>query len=459
MRLGDLSEQILDLLPDALAVIDPNGLVVYANKAFNSLEISLYEPGSKKARPELLRLIREGPPGGKGAAPRQVSASFGGKTCEVFVHLINRSALEGRLPLWLIKLGERQKGLAFSAPRDLPAADGQEQPILSEALAPEFGELKGMDPAFRQALLTAQKAARTDFPLLILGESGTGKEILARTIHGASRRSKKPFVDINCAAIPENLIESELFGYEKGAFTGARPDGRRGLFAEAHEGSIFMDEIGDASLQIQAKILRVVEEGRFKRLGGNRNIEVNVRLISATNRDLTALIRESKFREDLFYRLNTITIELPPLRRRPQDILLLIEHFLTEYIRREGKNISFSSDCLELMESYNWPGNVRELKGVVDYAVTMAAGSRITSDCLPSFLLPRPDARRAPGPIPVIAPGDKASNHNLPAAVREVERELIKRVLEKSANRSEAIKTLGISRRTFYLKIKQYGLD
>ncbi|MBW2113155.1 MAG: sigma-54 factor interaction domain-containing protein [Deltaproteobacteria bacterium] len=187
-----------------------------------------------------------------------------------------------------------------------------EQKILSEKLAHEFSALKGEDSAFKMALINAQKAARTDLPVLIFGESGTGKEVLARAIHLTSHRKKMPFVDINCAAIPDNLIESELFGYERGAFTGARKEGKRGLFDQAHEGSIFMDEIGDASPQTQSKILRVLQEGQFKRIGGSRNIQVDVRLISATNKDLTSLITEGRFREDLLYRLNTITINLPP---------------------------------------------------------------------------------------------------------------------------------------------------
>jgi transcriptional regulator with PAS, ATPase and Fis domain len=295
--------------------------------------------------------------------------------------------------------------------------------------------------------------------VLIEGESGTGKEILARTIHRTSRRYRKKFVDINCAAIPDQLIDSELFGYEKGAFTGAVPGGRHGLFVEAHQGTLFFDEIADASLQTQAKLLRVLNEGCFKRIGSTKNIDVDVRFISATNKDLAQLIKEKRFREDLIYRVNTITIRLPPLRERPGDIPLLASYFVKKHSDKQHRNLQFSQNCLGILTSYHWPGNVRELKGVVDYMATMATGSLITDNHFPDFLLPAEQKDRQ----------KRENRHHhfeagqaflpLSTAVEQTEREVIQAVLHQAKNRSEAIKILGISRRTFYAKLKQYDLD
>jgi len=195
-----------------------------------------------------------------------------------------------------------------------------------------------------------------------MGESGTGKEIVARAIHETSRRQDRKLVDVNCAAIPDNLIESELFGYDRGAFTGARKEGRHGYFDLAHEGTIFLDEIGDSSLQTQSKLLRVLETGCFKRVGGNSNIVVDVRIISATNQDLRKHIADKTFREDLYYRLNTFTIELPPLRARKSDIPLLVAHFLAA-TEGEQREMRFLPCTMEILQAYDWPGNVRELRG------------------------------------------------------------------------------------------------
>jgi transcriptional regulator with PAS, ATPase and Fis domain len=317
----------------------------------------------------------------------------------------------------------------------------------------------GQDSSFKTVLQTAEKGAKSDFPVLITGESGTGKEILARTIHQTSQRSGKDFVDINCAAIPDQLIDSELFGYEKGAFTGAVPGGRHGLFFEAHQGTLFFDEIADASLQTQAKLLRVLNEGHFKRVGGSKNIKIDVRFISATNKDLSKLIDEKHFRKDLLYRLNTINIHLPPLRERPIDIPLLANFFLMQHAKQQNRSLSLSAGCLEALNAYHWPGNVRELRGVIDYTVTMATGALITEDDFPDFLLSEENhARRSNLTRPLDFKIDPKQGL-LATIVQQTEREVIKEVLQKAKNRTEAIKVLGISRRTFYTKIKQYRLD
>ena len=320
-----------------------------------------------------------------------------------------------------------------------------------ERLGAAFDELIGANPSFRQALVTAQRAARSDIAVLIIGESGTGKEILARAIHQTSGRKNKPLVDVNCAAIPDSLIESELFGYEKGAFTGARTEGSKGYFDEAHEGTILLDEIGDSSLSVQSKLLRVLESGSFKRVGGTKNIRVDVRIISSTNQYLAELIEQKKFREDLFFRLNAFTIHLPPLRERPEDIALLVDHFLKRHETAQKQKWRISADALGVLRSYHWPGNVRELKGVMSYAVNMTQSPVIDTGSLPNFIFSATDRR--PGP-----PAASRTSYNLAEAVRDVERRLIGEVLAAAANKTEAIRLLGISRRTFYLKLKEYDL-
>ena len=458
--MAELPYQIMDMLSDAVAVMDKNGLVVYANNAFERLYNPLRDPEKKMPCLELQGLNLKLRQTGQTFTSEQVLVPPVGKKFQVFIYSLNEMGWEDNLNLILVRIGEYQRKPEFTMVEELVNSYINEQHILSEKLSPEFEKLKGGDVGFKMALLNAQKAARTDLPILIYGESGTGKEVLARAVHRAGRRKKGSFVDINCAAIPDTLIESELFGYERGAFTGARREGKMGLFDQAHEGSIFMDEIGDASPQTQSKILRVLQEGQFKRIGGSRNIRVDVRLISATNKELTDLITEGRFREDLFYRLNTITINLPPLRERQRDIRLLAEHFLMEYVRSEGRDLSFSPESLGLMGSYEWPGNVRELKGVVDYAATMTTGSVLTPDSLPSFLYAqeRPSHKKnKQSDLSYFMAADRKSL--LTTVLQQVERNLIKKVLERSKTKTEAIKTLGISRRTFYAKIKEYGLD
>ncbi|MDP2853038.1 MAG: sigma-54 dependent transcriptional regulator [Smithellaceae bacterium] len=330
-----------------------------------------------------------------------------------------------------------------------------EEAFRTEKLGAAFDELIGANIAFRKALVTAQRAAKSDISVLIIGESGTGKEILARAIQQTSGRKNKPLVDVNCAAIPDSLIESELFGYEKGAFTGARTEGRKGYFDEAHEGTILLDEIGDSSLSVQSKLLRVLESGVFKRVGGTKNVKVDVRIISSTNQDLAGLIELKKFREDLFFRLNTFTIPLPPLRERSEDIPLLIDYFLQQNGPAKKQNYKFSSAALKILYAYHWPGNIRELKGVVSYAVNMTQSPVIDPGSLPNFLFSGLDATQYRESA--VAPGTSAA-YNLAESVRDLERKLIGEVLTIASNKSEAIKMLGISRRTFYLKLKEYGL-
>jgi len=443
---------------DTLAIFE-GGIIVYATKPFEILYNNLNPTIRKKFDRQLRDLNLDLQKSAKTFAQKRITLIRPDQEIKIDVYLLNKSGSSKNGLLVMADASKTDTEAMFPAPDQIPDANQISGNNPKKKLSPAFSELIGEDPHFKAVLLKAQKAAKSDYPVLIEGESGTGKEILARTIHRTSRRRRKKFVDINCAAIPDQLIDSELFGYEKGAFTGATPGGRHGLFVEAHQGTLFFDEIADASLQTQAKLLRVLNEGYFKRIGSTKNIEVDVRFISASNKDLSQLITEKRFREDLIYRLNTISLHLPPLRERPQDISLLAKFFLKKHSKKQYRNLQFSANCIEVLKSYHWPGNVRELKGVVDYMATMTTGSLITENHFPDFLLPAELRDRENSEYP--QPHFKAGQHQvlLSAAVQQTEKEVIREVLQQSRNRSEAIKILGISRRTFYSKLKQYNLD
>jgi len=273
----------------------------------------------------------------------------------------------------------------------------RENLVLRQTLAGPEVRLTGESPAMRDLKEQIAQVAPTDAWVLITGENGTGKEIAARLLHAQSRRADQPLVAVNCAAIPEELIESELFGHEKGAFTGA-DRAQMGKFELAHNGTLFLDEIGDMSLKTQAKILRILQEQRFEHVGGRKTIEVDVRVIAATNKDLPAEIRAGAFREDLYYRLKVFPLVVPPLRDRAQDIPLLIEDFVDQLVRRGGgKRARFSPQALALLASYPWPGNVRELKNFVERMLIMMNGREVTPDKLPREVLAECRVSAAPG--------------------------------------------------------------
>ncbi len=312
----------------------------------------------------------------------------------------------------------------------------------------DFSSLIGRSRPMRELFETLALVAPSDATVLITGESGTGKELVANAIHQNSPRRDKPFVKVNCAALHENLLESELFGHERGAFTGATAQ-RKGRFELAHGGTLFLDEIGDMSPATQAKVLRVLQEGEFERLGGTRTLKVDVRVIAATHRDLEAMVAEGTFRQDLYYRLSVVPVHLPPLRERPEDIPLLAEHFLRVYASKNRKPIAgFTPEAMDLLVRHAWPGNVRELQNAVERAVILCLGERITPRELPP-------AVRASAPPPPEAPS--AAEPGL-RTLREAERELILRTLEETGgNRTRAARILGISRQTLITKLKEYG--
>ena len=312
----------------------------------------------------------------------------------------------------------------------------------------DFGNIIGRSPAMQKVFETLSLVAPSDATVLINGESGTGKELIASALHQNSNRKNGPFIKVNCAALHENLLESELFGHEKGAFTGA--DSRRaGRFELASNGTLFLDEIGDMSLQTQAKILRVLQEGELERLGGSTTIKVDVRLVAATHKDLHAMVEDGSFRQDLFFRLSVVPLELPPLRDRIEDIPVLADFFLHRYSKKNKKDIKgFHPQALMLLARYNWPGNIRELENTIERAVILCQGEQITPRELPPQMLPN-DFQLADEP--------KTSSGGL--TLKDMEREAIRATLEQAdGNKSKSAKLLGIARQTLLNKIKEYGL-
>jgi len=312
----------------------------------------------------------------------------------------------------------------------------------------DFRNIIGRSPAMAKVFETLALVAPSDATVLINGESGTGKELIAGALHHNSKRKEQPFIKVNCAALNENLLESELFGHEKGSFTGADRQ-RKGRFELADKGTLFLDEIGDMSAQTQAKILRVLQEGELERLGGSETTRVDVRLVAATHRDLNAMVAQGSFRQDLFFRLSVVPIELPPLRQRTEDIPALADFFLTRYAKKNQKDIKgIHPQALMLLARYSWPGNIRELENSIERAVILCLGEQITPKELPPQMLPD-DFETFTTPL------DAQGGQSL----KDVEREAIRITLKQTdGNRSKTAKTLGIARQTLINKIKAYGL-
>ncbi len=315
-------------------------------------------------------------------------------------------------------------------------------------------EIIGKSPAIQRVFQLIEKVAPTESTVLILGESGTGKELVARAIHAKSRRREGPFIPVNCGAIPEELLESELFGYERGAFTGANRS-KPGRFELAHGGTIFLDEIAEMSPKLQVKLLRILQERTVERLGSERAIPVDIRIIAATNRDLEQEVAEGRFREDLYFRLNVIPIKLPPLRERKEDIPLLVEYFLARFCEREEVPLKrFSEKALKRLVDYHWPGNVRELENLIERLVILTEGDLIEEDDLPDHI-----RASHPSTNPILKEFP-AEGFSLPQALREFEKSLILRALEASGGvKSRAAKLLGIKRTTLIEKMKRLGLE
>ncbi|MFZ5632172.1 MAG: sigma-54 interaction domain-containing protein [Bacillota bacterium] len=330
----------------------------------------------------------------------------------------------------------------------------EEKLNLKSSLPAAFSSLIGENTEFINALIKAYKASKSTATVLIEGESGVGKNLLARAIHMSGSRKEKPFIDVNCAAIPESLLESELFGYVGGSFTGARKDGKAGKVELANGGTLFLDEIGDMSITMQSKILKVIQEHTIERVGDIKKISVDIRIIAATNKNLKSMVNDSTFRGDLYFRLSVIPIYLPPLRERKEDIPLLIDFFINKYNQIYNKNISLGKNILNILKSYDWPGNVRELNNVIEHAVLMCPVGTIKMEHLPEPFNRTPFKH-------LRTLGTSLNDFpKLKYLVEEVEKETIISALKlTNYNKTRAMEILGLSRRMFYHKISKYGLN
>jgi DNA-binding NtrC family response regulator len=333
-----------------------------------------------------------------------------------------------------------------------------------------FDDLVGDSQAMVQVKRMGERAARSTIPVLILGESGVGKEVIARAMHGASDRASKPFVAVNCGALPENLVESILFGHEKGSFTGA-VDKHLGKFQEANGGTLFLDEVGELPLDIQVKLLRALQEGEIDPIGGKRPVKVDVRIISATNRDLHQAVKEGAFREDLFYRLNVFPLETPPLRDRREDVPALVSHFIQRFNVEEGKRVmGVAPETLQMLQAYDWPGNVRQLENAVYRAIVLAEAPYLQPYDFPAVSGLKPPISDTPKPpetaeqilasLPKEAPVRVLDERGHLRKLEDIEHDLIELAIQLySGHMSEVARRLGIGRSTLYRKVREQGIE
>lgn len=312
-----------------------------------------------------------------------------------------------------------------------------------------FNTIIRASSAMEHCIDFAQRVAVSDCTVLLRGESGTGKELFARAIHESSNRSRQPFVPLNCAALPEALLESELFGYEEGAFSGAKKGGKLGLFEAAQQGTLFLDEIGELSLVLQGKLLRAIQEGAIRRVGSNSHIPVDVRIIAATNRNLEEMVEAKQFRQDLYYRINVIPIQIPPLRERPEDVPLLIKYFHTKYCLELNKNVHFSQTAYSLLTGYEWPGNVRELQNVVLRAIHLACDGDIASA----------DLLLAGEHSPEYGKKRDRQGNSLKVAINQTEKAMLEKALQKHGSARGAAREVGLSHTAVLNKIRRYNLE
>lgn len=440
--------QIMDSIDDVVMVIDCDTRIVYVNKAYERTfhrkteQIIGVKLGELEGETTAITAMRTGKPVIhqleylKSVKMDAVGLSFPifyGEEIVGGISVFNNTSKYVELVSKLQRTKEMNQYL-------------QDQ-INDPAITQWSREFITMNPHMKQVLGLAIKVARSEATVLIRGESGTGKEVMAKIIHHNSPKANGPFVKVNCAAIPDNLLESELFGYAGGAFTGARKEGKPGKFEMAQGGTIFLDEIGDMDMNMQVKLLRVIQEKEVERIGGNKTIPLDVRIVAATNQNLEELIKEGKFRQDLYYRLNVIEIRILPLRQRKEDIPILVHHLVKKI---SGENLNVTPRVMKCLNDYDWPGNVRELQNVIEHACIMKNGNIIDPYSLPQYMQSSE-----------VIQEDRSEKltYNLKEMTAILEKDLILEALKKYSNKSRAIKELGISRSSFYEKIKKYEID
>lgn len=361
--------------------------------------------------------------------------------------------------------GDELKG-AFSLYMDLPSSGVRledstqtfftnyvRQKLFDSMTELDEYNIMGQSASFLEIIEKASIIAETDVPVMIRGENGVGKEVIAKYVHSKSKRCNKPFIVINCAAIPENLVESELFGYESGSFTGAKSGGKLGKFELAQGGTLFLDEIGDMPIMMQSKLLRAIQEKEIEKIGSEEQVTVDVRIISATNQPLEKMIREKKFREDLYYRINSFSLHIPPLRERKEDITLFIDYYMNLFNKKYNKNVRLSPKALSYLHNYGWPGNIREIRNYLENVVIMCEDGECAVSMISDYISKSYD--NSEKEIPQEIMGLKPLNQ----IVADAEKKAIAEALEKyNNNKTEAMQALGLSRKTFYRKLNLYDL-
>lgn len=442
--------EAMNTVRDAIVIVDRDSRIVYINEAYTRIlnvpkekvlykKVSVIEPGAV-----ILDVLRD-------QAPRYqepVEIKTRGKHIIVNITpLIHRGELLGAVSVFE-DMTELKKAQQLS--HSIFKAAGKEGMEHQAA----FSHIIGQHPLFLRCLRLIELVAPTDATVLVEGESGAGKEVIVDGIMRLSGKRHHPFVNINCSAIPESLIESELFGYAGGSFTGASKGGKIGKFEQANGGTIFLDEIGELPLFMQAKLLRTLQSGEIQKIGSPMTQSVDVRIIAATNRHLKKMVQEGTFREDLYFRLNTFTIHIPPLRERGEDVLLLASYFIDTFAKKYQKSLALSPEVVDIFLTYSWPGNVRELASCIEYAVIVCDEKIIQPYHLPENLQSVESHTGVPVSYKQIA------SHSLKEDVANLERKQMIEVLQQTkGNKTKAMAILGISRRTFYKKWKQYQLD
>jgi DNA-binding NtrC family response regulator len=464
-RAALIADRTFFLVRDASGSVGPTARAIAPELATDPGQASLQLPRDAVHRVlgEAVALALDGLPGGKLGMAAPIVSPSGSPTGLLYA--------ERAAPGWdhvdLLGLGCLAHLVsAAQAALDTREALERENRALEEQAG--GGEFIGSSPESRAVLAFVAKVGPSDATILLTGESGSGKEMVARAIHRASRRSRQAFIAVNCAALTETLIESELFGHEKGAFTGAT-ERKMGRFEAADKGTLFLDEVGELPLQCQTKFLRVLEEQVFERVGGTKSIAVDVRVVAATNRDLGEMVRSGGFREDLFYRLSVIHTVVPPLRARPGDIPILAEHFLARLRRQVARRVAgFTREALQALAAHPWPGNVRELRNAVERAIVLGDGELIRVEDLPPLLWASgpPVAFTAPAAAAPVVSAMAAAQPGAPTAataarsLRELEREgIVAALAATGGNKAQAAAILEIDRSTLYKKIKDYGID
>lgn len=447
----DFLFDILDNISDAVMINDADTTIVYVNKAYEEiLGIPEHKAIGKKLRtlePDAVavQVIDTGRPSHnivdylKRLDIHAVGLSF---------PLYNQNDVIGAVSIFN-NITEIEK-LKNELYRTQQVTRYYQKELEKEHVSQSFSEYVYHEKKIEDLLLIASKVAKTNVTVLIRGESGVGKEVLAKAMYKESDRRKMPFIKVNCASIPEQLLESELFGYEEGAFTGAKRGGKLGKFELAQGGTIFLDEIGDMTFNMQAKILRVLQEKEVERVGGTKTIPLDVRVMAATNKDLESMIEKEEFRSDLYYRLNVIPLNIPPLRERRNDIIVLAQALLEKQNKDTGDSVTLSADTVKMLQKYDWPGNIRELQNVLEHANIIRTSTTIEVKDFPKYIIPNGYSLEA----------KKLDTFNLKENITFLEKEMIKEALTRNKNnKSKAIRELGISRRAFYEKLSRYGLE